>query len=84
MFCGLGALTDQVMVSSARFVRFATQFGVHKIERNILAIQQTLRNITDGAEDTNMDRAKRYWALYGIGPKVSGSSVYPFHLVLVS
>ncbi|KAJ9123257.1 hypothetical protein QFC22_001453 [Naganishia vaughanmartiniae] len=69
LFCGLGALTDQVMVSSARFVRFATQFGVYKIERNILAIQQTLRNITDGAEDSNMDRAKRYWALYGIGPK---------------
>lgn len=59
------------MVLTGRYVRFATQFGVYKIQRNILAIQQTLRNITDGAEDAILSRAQRYWQLYEIGPKVS-------------
>lgn len=71
LFCGLGSLADQIMVSTGRYVRFATQFGVYKIHRNILAIQQTLRNITDGAEDAILDRAQRYWHLYELGPKVS-------------
>jgi exocyst complex component 4 len=71
LFCGLGSLADQIMVSTGRHVRFATQFGVYKIQRNILAIQQTLRNITDGAEDAILSRAQRYWQLYEIGPKVS-------------
>ncbi|KAI5455480.1 exocyst subunit, variant 2 [Naganishia albida] len=69
LFCGLGSLADQIMVSTGRYVRFATQFGVYKIHRNILAIQQTLRNITDGAEDAILDRAQRYWHLYELGPK---------------
>ncbi|KAJ9101966.1 hypothetical protein QFC20_005115 [Naganishia adeliensis] len=69
LFCGLGSLADQIMVSTGRYVRFATQFGVYKIQRNILAIQQTLRNITDGAEDAILSRAQRYWQLYEIGPK---------------
>lgn len=71
LFCGLGSLADQIMVSTGRHVRFATQFGVYKIQRNILAIQQTLCNITDGAEDAILSRAQRYWQLYEIGPKVS-------------
>jgi hypothetical protein len=71
LFCGLGSLADQIMVSTGRYVRFATQFGVYKIQRNILAIQQTLCNITEGADDSILSKAQRYWQLYDLGPKVS-------------
>lgn len=63
------------MVSTGRYVRFATQFGVYKIQRNILAIQQTLCNVTDGAEDSILNKAQRYWQLYDLGPKVSSASL---------
>jgi exocyst complex component 4 len=58
------------MVSTGRYVRFATRFGVYKIQRNILAIQQTLCNITEGADDSILSKAQRYWQLYDLGPKV--------------
>ena len=64
------------MVSTGRYVRFATQFGVYKIQRNILAIQQTLCNVTDRAEDSILSKAQRYWQLYDLGPKVSPASLW--------
>jgi exocyst complex component 4 len=46
-------------------------FGVKKIKRNIMSMQQTLRGMVKGTTDNVLSRSLGYWDLYEEGPKVS-------------
>jgi exocyst complex component 4 len=70
LFVGLDSLADTVLVSSGRFVRSISDSGLRKIERNIAAIQQALRNMLSGGSRIVLSNCRRYWQLYNIGPQV--------------
>lgn len=68
---GLDSLVDDVFVSSGRFVRSITSQGVGKLERNIAAAQQALRNVLPQGPKIVLEKSRRYWALFEQGPQVS-------------
>lgn len=47
--------------------------GVHKMIRNILAIQQNLTNIISVEQAAELDRTREYFRLYSLGTEVSSS-----------
>ena len=61
---------NQLLVTCGRSVRYATSHGVRKIERNMLAVQQALRNVVDRPEEADLGKAREYWSLFARGPKV--------------
>jgi exocyst complex component 4 len=71
VFSGLGELISQLLITYGRTIRYATSHGVSKIRRNMLAIQQALRNVVDRPEDADLWKAREYWDMYEMGPKVS-------------
>lgn len=75
LFVGLDSLADTVLVSSGRFVRSISDSGLRKIERNIAAIQQALRNMLSGGSRIVLSNCRRYWQLYKIGPQVGHRKV---------
>lgn len=70
VFEGLGLLMEHMLISHARDIRFANSFGVDKIQRNILAMQQNLKTIMDGPLEAELERAKKYYSLYALAPAV--------------
>lgn len=71
MFVGLDVLADTALVSSGRFVRAISDSGIKKIDRNIAAVQQALRNMLSAGSRIVLSSCRRYWKLYAIGPQVS-------------
>jgi len=71
VFEGLGLLMEHLLVTHSRHIRFANEFGVKKIIRNIVALQQSLKAITDDQKDAEFERAKRYYGLFWSGAAVS-------------
>ncbi|KZT53789.1 hypothetical protein CALCODRAFT_439643 [Calocera cornea HHB12733] len=70
LFEGLGSLMDQLLVSGARYINLMNDHGVERIMRNLLALEQNLKTMTgDEARDADLSRARRYWAMFGGGPK---------------
>ncbi|KAJ8294731.1 putative exocyst complex component sec8 [Rhodotorula toruloides] len=69
IFEGLSLLMDQLLVHNARFIRLANHFGQAKMLRNILALQQNLKNLGDSPLDIDFDRSRRFWDLFTLGPK---------------
>jgi len=61
---GLGSLMDHILVSQASAIKILNQDGVDRMQRNILVLQQNLKNI-----DVSVDlgRASRFYSLYGGG-----------------
>jgi hypothetical protein len=70
IFRGLGSLADDLIVSSARYIRFCNAEGVRKIERNLLALQQSLKTLVDDPLGVDFERARSYWSLFFVGPNV--------------
>lgn len=70
MFEGLGLLIEHLLISHARSIRFANSFGIQKIQRNILAMQQNLKTIMDGPLEAELERAKKYYSLFSLAPAV--------------
>lgn len=70
IFVGLGHLMEQILISNARHLRLPSSFGVKKIMRNVLALQQSLKMLTDDQENTEFERAKQYYSLFFISPQV--------------
>ncbi|CAG8757762.1 25105_t:CDS:10 [Gigaspora margarita] len=68
VFEGLDALMEHVLVSNATFLRNLNSNGITKMSRNILALQQNLKNIVDIPGEISLDKARRYYELYNIGP----------------
>jgi exocyst complex component 4 len=68
VFVGLGHLMEHLLISNARHLRQANVFGVKKIMRNVLALQQSIKTITNEQKHTEFERAKRYYSLFFMSP----------------
>lgn len=60
---------DQLLISNSRHIRLANKHGLSKMMRNILALQQNLKNIGDSPLEVDFDRSRKFWAVFGAGPK---------------
>nr|GAT47843.1 Sec8 exocyst complex component specific domain-containing protein [Mycena chlorophos] len=69
VFMGLSNLIEQLLISGARHLRLPTTFGIKKILRNILALQQSIRTLTNDKHSTEFERAKRYYLLFNLTPQ---------------
>ncbi|KIK70793.1 hypothetical protein GYMLUDRAFT_32854 [Collybiopsis luxurians FD-317 M1] len=67
IFSGLGQLMEHVLIHGARYLRRPNVYGIRKILRNILALQQSVKTITVNSNE-NFDRAKRYFSLFFLSP----------------
>jgi len=63
---GLAELMDSVLISNAGLVQRINHPGINKMLRNILALQQNLRNLGDSPFDVDF-RSRRYWDLARTG-----------------
>ena len=70
IFEGLSLLMDQLLISNSRYIRLANKFGLSKMQRNILALQQNLKNIGDTPLEVDFERSRKFWDVFGAGPKV--------------
>ena len=73
VFEGLGTLMEHLLISNSRHIRFVNAVGIQKIMRNMLAMQQNLKTITDASQDADFEKAKAYWNLFSLQPAVRGS-----------
>lgn len=71
LFEGLASLMDALVVSAVRRVRAINRHGVTKMLRNILALQQNLKNIVDEPLEVDFEKSKRFWELLSKEPGVS-------------
>ncbi|KAI5481854.1 exocyst complex component, sec8 subunit [Pseudohyphozyma bogoriensis] len=84
IFEGTSMLMDQLLISNSRHIRLLNMFGFAKMMRNILALQQNLKNIGESPLDVDFDHSRRFWELFSVGPKGmleairSGSVSYDF------
>lgn len=62
---------DQLLISNSRHIRLANRFGLSKMMRNILALQQNLKNIGDSPLEVDFDRSRKFWEVFARGPKVN-------------
>jgi exocyst complex component 4 len=63
-------LVDHMFVSSARSLKLINAAGVAKIQRNMLALQQTMRSINQSTDGV-LHLSSVYWDMYTQDPKVS-------------
>jgi len=70
IFDGLGTLMEHLLISNGRHIRFANAVGIQKIMRNMLAMQQNMKTITDASQDADFERAKIYYSLFSMTPRV--------------
>lgn len=61
---------EHLLISNARHLRVVNDFGVKKILRNILALQQSIKTVTNEQKNAEFERAKRYYSLYFEPPAV--------------
>ncbi|KAG1768897.1 hypothetical protein EV702DRAFT_712292 [Suillus placidus] len=69
VFAGLEHLMEHLFISNARHVRMANDFGIRKIIRNTLALQQSVRTISDDQQHAEFERAKSYYSLFFLAPQ---------------
>ena len=75
VFEGLSLFMDKLLVANARFIRLANRQGLSKMQRNILALGQNLKNLGgDQPLEVNFDRSRLYWETFGRGPNVRSFS----------
>ncbi|CAI2168626.1 9696_t:CDS:10 [Funneliformis geosporum] len=68
VFEGLDALMEHSLVNNAVYIRNLNTNGVMKMTRNILALQQNLKNIVETPGDISLERARRYYEMFNMGP----------------
>lgn len=69
VFAGLEHLMEHLLISNARHVRMANEFGIKKILRNTLALQQSVRTIGDDQQHVEFEHAKSYYSLFFLTPQ---------------
>jgi exocyst complex component 4 len=69
VFAGLEHLMEHLLISNARHVRMVNGFGIRKIIRNTLALQQSVRTIGDDQQHAEFERAKSYYSLFFLTPQ---------------
>jgi exocyst complex component 4 len=70
VFVGIGHLMEQIIIASARHLQLPNAYGVKKIIRNILALQQSIKSITDDKQLTEFEQAKQYYSMFFESPQV--------------
>ena len=73
VFDGLSYLMESLLIANARHLRTVDDFGVKKMLRNILALQQNIKTIAQESQHADFERAKRYYSLFTLAPRVSFS-----------
>jgi len=68
---------EQMLISNARLLRLPNDYGIKKMMRNMLALQQSIKTLTNDQQNTEFERAKQYYSLYYLMPQVC-SSAQPF------
>jgi len=71
VFAGLSGLMEHILISSARCLQHPNEFGIRKIMRNILALQQCVKTIASSKQSKDFERAKRYFSLFFVSPQAS-------------
>jgi exocyst complex component 4 len=71
VFRGLNHLVDHMFVHSARYIKHVNSAGVRKVRRNMLALQQSLRGISQSHQEGVLQLSNIYWDMYDQNPKVS-------------
>ncbi|KXN85672.1 putative exocyst complex component sec8 [Leucoagaricus sp. SymC.cos] len=69
VFTGLGHLMEQMLISNARLLRLPNDYGIKKMMRNMLALQQSIKTLTNDQQNTEFERAKQYYSLYHLTPQ---------------
>ena len=69
VFGGLDVLMDTLMTEAVLHVRAINRFGVTKMLRNLLSVQQNLKNIVDEPRRIHLDRSRRLWELLAHEPE---------------
>ncbi|KAG6821359.1 hypothetical protein H0H93_014156 [Arthromyces matolae] len=62
-------LMEDLLIANARHLHTATHFGFKKIHRNILALQQSIKTLTNDQQNTEFQRAKQYYSLFLLSPQ---------------
>lgn len=62
---------EYVLIKGARHLRRPNTFGIKKIKRNILALQQSIKTLTDDPQDAKFEHVQQYYTLFFITPQVS-------------
>ena len=62
---------EGLLIANARHLRTVDSFGVKKMLRNILALQQNIKTIAQESQHADFERAKRYYSLFTLAPRVS-------------
>jgi hypothetical protein len=65
---------EQMLISNARLLRLPNDYGIKKMMRNMLALQQSIKTLTNDQRNTEFKRAKKYYSLYYLTPQVCCSS----------
>ena len=65
---GLDVLMDAVMIDGVRSVRAINRHGVTKMIRNILSLQQNLKNIVATPQRVDLERSKKFWEMLSREP----------------
>lgn len=60
---------EHLLITGARQLRTPNAFGIRKIMRNILALQQSIKTLTDDQQDSEFERVKLYYSLFFISPQ---------------
>ncbi len=68
---------QHLLISNARYIHAANVYGIKKMNRNMLALQQNIKTITDDSHGTQFERAKRYYSLFLLSPPVGRSLPFP-------
>ncbi|EJD03693.1 uncharacterized protein FOMMEDRAFT_81678 [Fomitiporia mediterranea MF3/22] len=68
-FVGLESLMEELLISNARYIRFANIHGIRKILRNIIAIRQSLKMLSSWSSTSDFERAREFFGLYSLGPQ---------------
>ncbi|KAF8640668.1 hypothetical protein AX17_000325 [Amanita inopinata Kibby_2008] len=68
IFVGLGSLMEDLLIRNACLLQMPNTFGIRKVMRHILALQQSLRTWTT-QQDGHFERAKQYYSLFFISPQ---------------
>lgn len=61
---------QHMLITSAKHLRRPNKFGIQKVLRNILALQQSVKALTEDVEDAEFEYAKEYFSLFFISPQV--------------
>ena len=70
VFEDIGGLAADIFVSCAKDIRSVNESGIKKLQRNILALQQSMKILHVRQKDIDLEKAKKYWAMYFTTPQV--------------